>query len=153
VAGVVTTIRDKCKRCYTCVRNCPAKAIKVEDGQAQVIEERCIACGNCYRVCAQKAKEIRSDIDRTWAALDAPGPVIACLAPSFAAIFADARPGQVVSAVRALGFDEVLEVAFGAQLVSREYAKPSCSPAPANLSSPPLAPPSLPTFRSTSPTL
>ena len=43
--GIVTTIPEKCKRCYTCVRECPAKAIKVENGQAMVIEERCIACG------------------------------------------------------------------------------------------------------------
>jgi two-component system NtrC family sensor kinase len=44
--GIVTTIPEKCKRCYTCIRECPAKAIKVEGGQATVIEERCIACGN-----------------------------------------------------------------------------------------------------------
>lgn len=40
--GIVSTIPEKCKRCYTCVRECPAKAIKVEGGQAMVIEERCI---------------------------------------------------------------------------------------------------------------
>ena len=58
MTGVVSTIIGKCKRCYTCVRYCPAKAIKVEDGQAVVIEERCIGCGTCYKVCAQQAKEV-----------------------------------------------------------------------------------------------
>ena len=49
--GIVTTIPERCKRCYTCVRECPARAIKVENGQAMVIEERCIACGNCSKYC------------------------------------------------------------------------------------------------------
>lgn len=88
-----------------------------------MIEERCIACGNCYRVCAQQAKLIRSDLERTLELVQGPDYVIACLAPSFPAIFPNARPGQVISAVRALGFDEVHEVAFGAQLVAREYAR------------------------------
>jgi signal transduction histidine kinase len=33
------------------------------------------------------------------------------------------RPGQVVSATRRLGFVQVLEVAFGAELVARQYAR------------------------------
>jgi signal transduction histidine kinase/NAD-dependent dihydropyrimidine dehydrogenase PreA subunit len=123
MTAVVRTIQDRCRRCYTCVRNCPAKAIKVEDGQAKVIEERCIGCGNCYRVCAQGAKEIRSSVEETWDLLRGPDPVLACLAPSFPAAFAPCTPGQVASAVRALGFSEVLEVAFGAELVAREYAR------------------------------
>ena len=43
--GIVSTIPEKCRRCYTCVRECPAKAIKVISGQATVIAEQCIACG------------------------------------------------------------------------------------------------------------
>jgi two-component system, NtrC family, sensor kinase len=120
---VVNTIRARCKRCYTCVSSCPARAIKVSDGQAQVIQERCIACGNCYKVCAQHAKEIQSGIIRTWDLLQARDPVIALLAPSFPAAFPNVAPGQVVGALRALGFDQVLEVAFGAQLVAREYSR------------------------------
>lgn len=105
------------------MRSCPAKAIRVCDGQAQVIEERCIACGNCYKVCAQQAKEIRSGVEATYELLAGDAPVIACLAPSFPAAFPNAQPGQIISAVRALGFAEVLEVAFGAQLVAQEYAR------------------------------
>ncbi len=121
--GVVRTIQDRCRRCYTCVRYCPAKAIKVEDGQAKVIEERCIGCGNCYKVCAQSAKEIQSSVADVQALLSGKAPVLACLAPSFPAAFSHLAPGQVISAVRALGFAEVLEVAFGAELVSRAYAR------------------------------
>ena len=123
LAGVVTTIKARCKRCYTCVRTCPAKAIKVEDGQAHVIEDRCIACGLCYKVCAQQAIEIQRSMDKVHALLQGDVPVIACLDPSFPAVFPQLSPGQLISAVRALGFDEVLEVAFGAELVAREYTQ------------------------------
>lgn len=121
--AIVTTIRDRCKRCYTCVRQCPAKAIKVEDGQAKVIEERCIACGNCYKVCAQSAKQVQSDVERVLGLLAGDRPVLAALAPSFPAAFEGCSPRQVVSAVRRLGFSQVLEVAFGAELVAREYTR------------------------------
>jgi two-component system NtrC family sensor kinase len=123
MAGVVSTITGNCKRCYTCVRYCPAKAIKVEGGQAVVIEERCIGCGTCYKVCAQRAKAIRSSIDHVRQMLASASPVLACLAPSFPAAFFDIQPGQVVTAARRLGFAEVLEVAFGAELLGREYAR------------------------------
>jgi two-component system, NtrC family, sensor kinase len=121
--GVVRTIIGKCKRCYTCVRHCPASAIKVEDGQAVVIEERCIGCGTCYKVCGQGAKEISNSVEQVRAMLAAGRPVLACLAPSFPAAFDDVRPEQVVTAARRLGFDQVLEVAFGAELLGREYAR------------------------------
>ncbi len=121
--GVVRTIQDKCRRCYTCVRYCPARAIKVEDGQAKVIEERCLGCGNCYKVCAQSAKEIRSSLAEVRELLAGPAPVLAALAPSFPAAFPELGTGQVAAALRALGFAEALEVAFGAELVGREYAR------------------------------
>ena len=120
---VISTIPEKCKRCYTCVRECPAKAIKVEGGQAVVIEERCIACGNCVKVCAQHAKSIRDSVSLTRRLLATGEPVFACLAPSFPAAFEEASAGQIVAAVQALGFQEVWEVAFGAELISAEYTK------------------------------
>jgi iron only hydrogenase large subunit-like protein len=47
----------------------------------------------------------------------------ACLAPSFPAAFHPIIPEKVIFVVRKLGFSEVWEVAFGAELVSRAYAK------------------------------
>ncbi|HNR32242.1 MAG TPA: 4Fe-4S binding protein, partial [Candidatus Hydrogenedentes bacterium] len=55
---LVTTIRERCRTCYTCVRECPAKAIRIVDGQADVISQRCIGCGNCVQVCGQHAKRV-----------------------------------------------------------------------------------------------
>ena len=120
---VISTIKEKCRRCYTCVRKCPAKAIKVEDGQAKVVAERCIACGSCIKVCRQEAKAIRDSIapvkDLFWNSPE----IIACLAPSFPAAFPQAKPGQIITAVRSLGFPEVMEVAFGADLVAKAHAR------------------------------
>jgi signal transduction histidine kinase len=85
-----------------------------------VLAERCVACGRCVGVCAQKAKQVVSRLPRIRELLGEPDPV-AMLAPSFPAAFADVRPGQVVAALRRIGFKAVVEVAFGADLVSRAY--------------------------------
>ena len=58
---LVSTIKERCRVCYTCVRECPAKAIRIVERQAEVIPERCIGCGNCVRVCSQHAKRVASD--------------------------------------------------------------------------------------------
>ncbi len=120
---VVSTIKEKCRRCYTCVRKCPAKAIKVEDGQAKVLTERCIACGSCVKVCRQEAKAIRDSIGSLKELFWNSQTIFACLAPSFPAAFPQAKPGQIITAVKRLGFAEVLEVAFGADLVGKAYAR------------------------------
>ena len=120
---VVETIKDRCKRCYSCVRNCPAKAISVEQGQAKVIKERCIACGLCVRVCSQNAKKIASGIPETLRILNEEDESFAILAPSFPAAFPKAQPDQVVGALRLLGFKNVLHVALGADLIAGEYSR------------------------------
>ncbi len=117
---IVKTIKTKCKRCYSCIRNCPVKAIRVENEQAHVIAERCIACGYCVKVCPQNAKQIKDGVERTEAFLRAPVKTIALLAPSFPAALS-AKPLQIVAGLIELGFSEVHEVAFGADLVANAY--------------------------------
>jgi signal transduction histidine kinase/iron only hydrogenase large subunit-like protein len=117
----VTTIKEKCRVCYTCVRECPAKAIRIMDGQAQVIGERCIGCGNCVRVCSQHAKEVTSSIPEVEQLLQSGDKIAACVAPSFPAEFPDMEAPLMVAMIRALGFDLVNEVAFGADLVASKY--------------------------------
>jgi signal transduction histidine kinase/Fe-S-cluster-containing hydrogenase component 2 len=128
IQGVVSTIAAKCRRCYNCVRSCPAKAIRVQSGQAWVMAERCIGCGNCLRVCAQGAKQVQSAVEEVEALLadaarDEGRPVVAILAPSYPGAFADFAAAQVVAAVRALGFTRVMEVGFGAEMVAAAYSR------------------------------
>jgi signal transduction histidine kinase/NAD-dependent dihydropyrimidine dehydrogenase PreA subunit len=120
---LVTTIGERCRMCYACVRECPAKAIRVRDGQAEVIQERCIGCGNCVRMCSQNAKQIRDETAKTFALLAGDEPVAALVAPSFPAEYTDIEPGKLVAMIRALGFAAVYEVSFGADLVAREYKR------------------------------
>lgn len=117
--AIVTTITDRCKRCYSCIRECPASAIRVIDAQAKVIEERCIACGHCVKVCSQDAKQILSEIDETYELLKS-DKVVAIVAPSFAASFPNEYK-KIPTALRKLGFAQVIETAFGADLIANDY--------------------------------
>ena len=84
---LVYTIKDRCRVCYTCVRECPAKAIKIINGQAEVIAERCIACGNCTRVCSQGAKAFKDSTAKVFDILESGEEVFALVAPSFVSEF------------------------------------------------------------------
>lgn len=117
----VTTVRERCRVCYTCVRECPAKAIRISDGQAEVLPERCIGCGNCVRVCSQNAKLVRNTVDEVIALLIGDSEVAACLAPSFPAAFPEIDYRTLVGMIRMVGFSYVHEVGFGADLVARRY--------------------------------
>ena len=119
---LVYTIKELCRTCYTCVRECPARAIRIVGGQAEVITERCVACGNCTKVCSQGAKVFVNTVDMVRKVLDKPGKKAALVAPSFPAEFHDVTDHrQVVGMIRALGFDYVVEVSFGADLVAHRY--------------------------------
>lgn len=119
---LVFTIKESCRMCYTCVRECPAKAIRIAGGQAEVIATRCIACGNCIKVCSQNAKVFQKEIDVVYRFLNSDEKVIALIAPSFPAEFTEYPDYKVlVSIIRSFGFHKVTEVSFGADLVARYY--------------------------------
>ncbi|MGB8490033.1 MAG: [Fe-Fe] hydrogenase large subunit C-terminal domain-containing protein [Bacteroidales bacterium] len=121
---LVYTIKELCRTCYTCVRECPAKAIRIVGGQAEVIDERCIACGNCTKVCSQGAKVFLNTTDRVIRLLNTASDVAALIAPSFPAEFSDLPDHRtLISMTRALGFRYVHEVSFGADLVADKYRK------------------------------
>ena len=119
----VYTVGEICKKCYSCVRSCPTKALQVREGQAEIIEDFCISCGYCVNVCSQGAKRVVSSLPEVRDILADRGRKYALLAPSFPAAFLDPPPERLVGALHAAGFDGVYEVAFGADLVAHEYAK------------------------------
>ena len=120
---LVYTIKELCRTCYTCVRECPAKAIRIVGGQAEVIVERCIACGNCTKVCSQGAKVFLNTTDRVRNLLEKETKVAAIIAPSFPAEFSEIDHRTLIGMIRSLGFEYVTEVSFGADLVADRYKK------------------------------
>ncbi len=121
--NIIHTIPGACRVCYTCVRECPTKAISVKDGQAEIVSDRCILCGNCVMVCSQNAKQVTSIADSLGDILEENEKVVAIVAPSFPAEFEEFSLEQFVGALKAIGFDYVVETAFGADLVAAEYKK------------------------------
>ncbi len=120
--AVVQTIKEKCQTCYSCIRNCPAKAIRVVEGQAMVVEERCVSCGNCVRVCAQNAKVVDNhDIEMVKSYLNSDQTVVIMLAPSFPASFPGVAANHLFEALEAMGFAHVEEVTTGVQLTIPKY--------------------------------
>src|SRR5512137_2958992 len=105
----IVTQTDKCRKCYSCVRSCPVKAIKVDRNFTEIIFDRCIGCGNCLSNCPQKAKQVNDKVAVTERLLASDQPVIAVLGCSFPAFFHTATPGQLVAGLKHLGFAEVHE--------------------------------------------
>ena len=118
----VYTLSNECHDCYKCIRECPVKAIKIENGHASVIGERCIACGNCVKACPSNAKRVRTDIDKAKNLIRAQKDVYVSLAPSWSGVF-DVSEEKMVSILKRLGFKGVSETALGAQEVSIKTAE------------------------------
>lgn len=113
----VYTLINECHDCYKCVRQCPVKAIKIENGHASVLAEKCIACGNCVKACPSNAKRVRSDIDKVKTLLLAQKEIYVSLAPSWVGAF-DYRSEKMIAVLKKLGFKNISETALGAQEVS-----------------------------------
>lgn len=119
--GLLDFSKSNCKNCYKCVRSCPVKAIRIKNEQAVIVEERCIACGKCLIVCPQEARNIKNDLQQVRESIKQNKRVIASIAPSFVGAFNMENEGQMVSALKKLGFKIVEETAIGAQVVADLY--------------------------------
>lgn len=111
----------KCRRCSYCVQICPAKAIKVGKDGFKVIQERCIMCGGCIRACPQGALTYHGGLPHVRELFAGREKTIAILDPSFPVETDLGTPRQLVTALKQIGFGEVWEGAFGAELVSQVY--------------------------------
>jgi [FeFe] hydrogenase (group B1/B3) len=130
---------SKCKKCQMCVNACPYKAIvkisvpcedscpvgaikKDETGFASIDYDKCINCGRCTAACPFGAVHERSQIIDILKAIKSDKKVIAMIAPSIIGQF----PGniyQLKTAIINSGFDDVYEVAQGADITANTEAK------------------------------
>ena len=120
--GIVYTLYNECQDCYKCVRRCPVKSIRIQDGHACVLTDKCIACGRCVAPCPSHAKRVRNDLDKVRQLINTGKPVYVSLAPSWRASFA-CTSGQIIATLKKLGFAGISETALGAQEVSIETAR------------------------------
>lgn len=112
----------ECRDCYKCLKECPVKAIKIENHQAKIIEERCILCGKCTLICPQNAKKVHSELDNVKELIKN-NKVIASVAPSFISSFNVETFSAFNRALQKVGFEYAEETARGAQLVVNEYER------------------------------
>lgn len=134
---------NKCILCGDCVRACKEiQGIGVLDfigrGKDVVVapvfnkniaEVECVHCGQCAAVCPTGAITIRSEVEEVWAALNNPRKtVIAQIAPAVRVALGEAFGtdegtvviGQLVAALKKMGFARVYDTAFAADLTVME---------------------------------
>ena len=137
--------KEKCVECGKCAKLCPYSAItnfkrpcerscKVDaismakDGVATIDSEKCIACGACVYQCPFGATlDVSSitDVIKTIMASENNEKfhVYAMVAPAIGGQFTYARPGQIITAIKELGFYSVEEAAMGADIVAYHEAQ------------------------------
>lgn len=139
VDGCSVIDKTKCRNCGKCKEVCPYHAIakisvpceescptdaihKDENGVATIDHSKCISCGCCVAACPFGAVLERSQILDIVRALDSSKQIYALVAPAIAGQF-NATYGQIVTAMRELGFKEVVEVARGADKTTLNEAE------------------------------
>lgn len=105
--------------CTNCIKRCPTEAIRVRDGKARIMAERCIDCGECIRACPYHAKVAVTD---PLTSIEKFPYKIALPAPALYGQFKNASINAILTGLKKLGFDDVFEVARGADYVT-EFIK------------------------------
>ncbi len=135
--------QNKCIKCGRCIQVCASvQGLSILDytGRGHTSEVkpaygkylgdvRCAACGQCTTVCPVAAITEKEDIERVWEALSDPSKhVVVQTAPAVRVTIGEEfgmEPGsivtgQLVAALRALGFDAVFDTDFTADLTIME---------------------------------
>ena len=140
--------KSKCKECGACAKVCPftaivsrkrpcqnackVKAISMNNEKAAKIDNsKCIQCGACVYQCPFGAISDKSYIVDAIEILknskahkeDSDYKVYAIVAPSISSQFSYAKLGQVITGLKKLGFQDVIEAALGADMVALSEAK------------------------------
>ncbi len=103
---------------------CGMKAIKSDSmGCADIDQEKCVSCGQCLANCPFGAISDKAQIFQTIQAIRSDVPVYAAIAPAVTGQFGPKMtPDKIRSAFKALGFEDVVEVAIGADLCTIQEA-------------------------------
>lgn len=130
----------KCIKCGKCLNACPYNAIVKQErpcakacgmnaiksdeyGRADIDYEQCVSCGMCLVSCPFSAIVDKSQIYQTVLALKSDTPIYAAIAPSFVRQFGHkVTPEMVRAALKAVGFEDMIEVAIGADLCAIQEA-------------------------------
>ena len=133
--------QEKCVKCGKCIEVCPYNAINKlerpcslscgmdaiksdEFGRAEIDYNKCVSCGMCLVNCPFGAIVDKGQIFQTIHAIKTGKEVIAAVAPAFVGQFGlNVSPEKIKSALKILGFKDVVEVAIGADLCTIEEAE------------------------------
>ena len=142
--GKAVIDKSKCVECGKCAKVCPYRAInnfvrpcemscKVNaihmgvDGAAEINHDKCTGCGSCVYTCPFGAVVDKSYIvDAIHLIKESRVKqfnVYAIMAPAVASQFTYASFGQVITAMKMIGFDGVMEAALGADMVAEAEAR------------------------------
>lgn len=125
---LITSQKDTCRECWGCVRYCPARAIRVVHGRAEIVEERCVKCGLCVSECANCGHGVRDDLPAVRELLASGRPVVAVLASEFVAALHPMSPPEIERALEGVGFFGVESTCLGEELVALEYERSHSRP-------------------------
>ena len=129
---------SKCKNCGMCAQVCPYQAIakiivpcenacpvgaiaKDEDGHARIDFDKCISCGKCVSSCPFGAVHKKSHIIDILKSMKEGKKVVAMLAPAIMGQL-PCTPKQLKQAILSVGFSDVVEVAEGADITTKNEA-------------------------------
>jgi len=122
--ALIEIIPEKCTDCLHCARVCPVHAIIVKVGKdhPEIDPERCIGCGSCITACSSDGIRYYDSKSRVNSLLKSEHKVAALVDPSVSAEFPDITDyRKFVEMIRQIGFEFVLDVSFGVDLVSQKY--------------------------------
>lgn len=107
-----------------CVRSCPVNAISMDENDLCVIDEsKCISCGACQAGCPFGAIEDKSFMTQVIEEIKKGEKLVAIVAPSIQGQMGDSTLPQIMSAIREVGFSDVIEAAVAADAVADVESK------------------------------
>lgn len=106
-----------------CIKACKSQAIQIKDDNKVMIDiQKCINCGACVYQCPFGAISDRSELVPITRIIERAkkqegASVYAVIAPAIVTQY-NSQMGQIVAAIKQLGFKDVIEAALGADLVA-----------------------------------